>query len=442
MSRRKKKSKPKHAERKAVKPPRKRPFLILVSMTVIAGVALTAYITFSICKPSTTPAITNHTFTRQAESLAALLAMTPEQLAEVDIAEMNLLCATGLPGAGNIDIDHCLATLDKWAAKVKFETERHLYRLRDPRYPDHAAHFKHSEARFRAAWLISVLQNDIGVHYHAGFVPQDQASPRFKTSKETFINGLLDHIDPKKAFGGNCVSLPVIYAAVGRRLGYPIKLVNSKEHVFCRWEGLGHLNPKWRTKFNFDGSGKGFSIDPDEFYMTWPRKSSKQEVEQYDWLNSLTPKKELAMFMLSRGHVLRHVNNDQAGAQIAYSQAASLHPASRAPLVFLSGTLRRLGQKQLALHSPAGRSGLGEKSIFDPFAPDGSVLSKRELQHRNAMAEYERITELNRRNAEHFKRMTPTAPSLPQPIHRPGIPGGQNPLHTSPPNRYHRQGVR
>ncbi|MCG8511822.1 MAG: hypothetical protein MI741_21615, partial [Rhodospirillales bacterium] len=156
-------------------------------------------------------------------SLGDLLALDPAELAEVDIARVNLLCATGLPGAEGLDeatIREYEARLDQWAEHVKFETQRHLYRLTDPNYKDHAEHYQHSEARFRAEWLVRVLQEDIGVHYHAGFVPQDVAIPPFTTSKETFIHGLLEHEDAKQSFGGNCVSKPVIYAAVGRRLGY------------------------------------------------------------------------------------------------------------------------------------------------------------------------------------------------------------------------------
>jgi len=52
-------------------------------------------------------------FTRKARDLDALLNLPPYQLADVDIAEMNLLCAAGLPGAKGLDIDHCLATLDR-----------------------------------------------------------------------------------------------------------------------------------------------------------------------------------------------------------------------------------------------------------------------------------------------------------------------------------------
>jgi hypothetical protein len=55
-----------------------------------------------------------------------LLAMTPEELARVDIALMNLLCAKGLPGAEKLDIPPALRKRDEWAAKVRFETERQL----------------------------------------------------------------------------------------------------------------------------------------------------------------------------------------------------------------------------------------------------------------------------------------------------------------------------
>jgi len=36
-------------------------------------------------------------------ALASLLKLTPKQLASVDIARMNLLCAEGLPGAEDIE---------------------------------------------------------------------------------------------------------------------------------------------------------------------------------------------------------------------------------------------------------------------------------------------------------------------------------------------------
>ncbi len=373
----------------------------------------------------------------QARTLDSLLRLPPDELAKVDIAEMNLLCATGLPGAEGLDgqtIRRYLARLDAWARRVKFETERHLYRLTDPRYKDHADHYKHSEARFRAEWLVDVLQNDIGVHYHAGFVPQDVEVPPFKTSKETFLHGLAEHEDAHKAFGGNCVSMPATYAAVGRRLGYPVKLVCAKEHVFCRWEGKDHPNPKWRDRFNFDGAGNGFSIDPDEFYLSWPRKTYPDQVELCRWLKSLTPQEELSIFLASRGAVLSHVSKDFGSALIALAHSARLRPGSAQSVRRIMATSEEMYRKLVAAHPDAYRQmvarpdaqsrnvskpgGLAPR-VGDSGASAGKVPWWRTAAGRAAnLAEVERINEENRRNME--RMMQPPQPAQP---HQPTTPG-------------------
>jgi hypothetical protein len=38
---------------------------------------------------------------------------------------------------------------------------------------------------------------------------------------------------------GTCSSMPVLYVTLGRRLGYPVKLVTAKAHLFVRWEQTG-----------------------------------------------------------------------------------------------------------------------------------------------------------------------------------------------------------
>lgn len=356
--------------------------------------------------------------------------MTTEQLAKVDIAEMNLLCATGLPDTEGVDIDKCMATLDRWAERVKAETERHLYRLTDPRYKEHAEHFKHSEARFRAEWLVRVLQEDIGLHYHAGFVRQDEKVKPFKTSKEVFLHGLLDNDDPHKAFGGNCVSLPVAYAAVGRRLGYPIKLACAKEHTFCRWEGMDHPNPAWRDRFNFDGAGEGFSIDPDEFYLSWPRKMTPEQVEVCDWLKSITPQQELSLFMASRGHIFRMVLKDDARALVAYSECARLH-SDRSSLQEVAETFSRLWKREMADHPEiyARETQARAKESQVPQDPSATNYMPPPRAHpaRDPMAEVEMLNELNRRNMRSMNQQPGIAqPQMPYPqpgAMQPPMPG-------------------
>src|SRR5690606_17194252 len=106
------------------------------------------------------------------------------------------------PGAENLNIPAVLAKLDEWAAKVKFETERHLYRVTDPRY---AEHYKHSEARLRAEFIVQCLQEDCGVHFNMDRVRDVD----FSRPQDLFIHGMVNSDN-----GGTCSSMPVLYAAI------------------------------------------------------------------------------------------------------------------------------------------------------------------------------------------------------------------------------------
>ena len=59
-----------------------------------------------------------------------------------------------------VGLEACLAELDEMAARVRSETERHLYRFqRNP------AEFENSEGFFRMVMLAVVLAEDFGVRY-------------------------------------------------------------------------------------------------------------------------------------------------------------------------------------------------------------------------------------------------------------------------------------
>jgi hypothetical protein len=234
---------------------------------------------------------------RKAETLDALLALSPEELADVDIAEMNLLCAKGLPGAENLNIRDALTTLDRWSERVRFETQRHFYRLTDARY---AEYYRHSEAYMRASMLLQVLQEDLGVRYD--MTARDNFD--FSDSRVAFIHGMIPAQGQTAAEtrGGTCVSMPVMYVAVGRRLGYPLRLATTRGHIFVRWDGLDHANPAWRERFNIEGAGHGFSSFDDDYYATWPFQVTDAEIKANGYLVSLTPTEELAQFLAARGH--------------------------------------------------------------------------------------------------------------------------------------------
>ena len=256
------------------------------------------------------------------QRLGALLMAAPDSLADIDIAETNLLCAAGLPGVKALDVDKLLTTLDGWTQRVKSETDRNLHLFR--RNP---GEYENSEAYFRAMMLVTVLQKDLGVRYN----PARIRDVDFKRPEDLFIHGMID-----SGNGGTCVSMPVLYTAVGRRVGYPLKLVLAKAHVFVRWDSPGG------ERFNIEATNQGMNSFDDEYYKTWPQKMTPAEVASGVYLKSLDAAEELALFLATRGHCL--LDNDRMSeAQIAYAWAHHLTPGDPRGLAYLADAVNRDG---------------------------------------------------------------------------------------------------
>ena len=232
-----------------------------------------------------------------------LCEMLEKKVAETnyDIAEINFLAAQGLPGAENIDVANERQTLDQWAFWVKRETERHLYKFRKA-----PGDYNNSEAYFRILMMVCTLQEDFKVCYSKD--PKMKAGPVevdfndiafFAKSQDLFVHGLTTG-----QHQGTCASLPVLYVAIGRRLGYPLKLVECKGHLFVRWEDA-------RERFNIEGTNRGLNCFPDQEYMEWPYPISKEELDAGMYMKSLSPKRELAAFLELRSLCLRQNNREQ-----------------------------------------------------------------------------------------------------------------------------------
>jgi hypothetical protein len=235
-----------------------------------------------------------------------LALLTEAELAELDCATINLACATGLPGAEDLDVSHCLAVLDGWAGHVGQETARCAVQFeREP------GAFGNSWAYFRVLVLATVLQQDCGVHYDPTLIDRDDF---FADARNLFIHGVLE------GQGGTCSSLPPVYVAVGRRLGYPLKLVQTSSHLFARWD-----DPVTGERFNVECTSHGLNCHADDYYRGWPFPATPEEVERSGWLVSLTPREELASFLANRGHCWLD-NRRHRGAVEAYARAASLAP--------------------------------------------------------------------------------------------------------------------
>jgi hypothetical protein len=84
----------------------------------------------------------------------------------------------------------------------------------------------------------------------------------------------------------------VFYVAVGRRLGYPLFLVTTRNHLFVRWE-------EGETKLNVEATARGFVTYDDAHYRQWPFPVTEAEIQANRYLKSLTPPEELACFWSS-----------------------------------------------------------------------------------------------------------------------------------------------
>lgn len=247
--------------------------------------------------------------------------MGDHDLSQIDIALLNLVCASGLPGAGPLRIDHYLEWLDDAAAKVKLATDRNYHKfLESPEA------FEFSQARFCMVCLVTVLQRDLGAAYNPKwkcFSPDDTIPPAFGVdASDLFIYAIVDGI------GGTCGSLPVLYVAVARRLGYPVRLVKAARHLFVRWDDREGRHWFHGDCFNVEATGPGVHFLPDEHYRRWPRPIPDQDIESRVFLSSLSPREEFAEFLATRGYCL-HLNGRLREASDAFANASRLAPNNR-----------------------------------------------------------------------------------------------------------------
>lgn len=207
--------------------------------------------------------------------------LSEPNLARVDIAIANLACAEGLPGADWIDYGRCREWLAHSATYVRCFTERVM-----PQFLRRPWDYESSEAYFRVLCMVTALQRDLGLRYNPAKIADDA---RLDTA-DAFIHGAI------YGDGGTCATIPVIYAAVGRRLGYPIRLVQAPHHLLARWDDPGG------ERFNIEATAKGLTCPPDDDYRNGRYSLTPAQERESRFLRSQTPREELAGFLAQRGY--------------------------------------------------------------------------------------------------------------------------------------------
>ena len=132
-----------------------------------------------------------------------------------DIAEVSLACSEGLPYSqprGRV-----LRSLDAWAREVREQTENWWGEFK--RNP---GSFQNSPNRFRMVVLHTVLSCGLKVSCNPSYMGESDK----RDCRYLFLHG------PLTGFGGTCGTLAALFTAVGRRLGYPLWLVEDTRPSF------------------------------------------------------------------------------------------------------------------------------------------------------------------------------------------------------------------
>jgi hypothetical protein len=119
----------------------------------------------------------------------------------------------------------------------------------------------------------------------------------------------------------------VVYTAVGRRLGYPIKLVSvwandQGSHLLARWVGGGD------EEFNIEASGCGLLTPPDAYYRRGQYEMTTEIQELGCYLQSKTPRMELANFLSERA-IYQEEFGDWRSCIETTAWAVAMHPENR-----------------------------------------------------------------------------------------------------------------
>jgi hypothetical protein len=295
-------------------------------------------------------------------------------LGAVSLAALNPWTAQGLPGAEDLDISANLRILADWSELIRASTQHWWSEFK--RSP---GTYDHSPGGFRMLALVTVLQRDLGVRY---YLPFSQGEYDACDSRHLFLHGILS------GHGGTCVTLPVLYIVLGRSLGYPLHLVQAKEHLFARWEEPGG------ERFNIECTSLGFRAPDDDHYRHSPKPLTAQDLASGQFLRNLTPREVLALFLKERGQCLMdHLRLDESLEAFCYSNQLAPSVPGLQYAWATATVLHRAIESAKRRARLAGRNRLDLSNLPLPSGTDdfGNAVN------RNARDHLQRIVEIHSR---------------------------------------------
>jgi hypothetical protein len=229
-----------------------------------------------------------------AEDLAAL---PDSQLDRMDPLIMDLIVARGIPGLESLDIAKYTTTVDAWAKRIDDAN-----RASEPFSKDEPTYRVSREFWMAGGMCVMLAGPAFGIRYTTDNLTAGKP-------EQQFVHGLIDN----KL--GTCATMPVLYMAIGHRLGWPIHAVVSRDHMWARWDdgrpGGTRFNLEATNAKSSEGVGS-FSSLTDREYADWLHTPSPAITSGSDF-TSLTARQALGVFLQGRaGYWSEHGNGNKA----------------------------------------------------------------------------------------------------------------------------------
>jgi hypothetical protein len=349
-------------------------------------------------------------------TVAELMALTDSEIERIDPIVMNLTVAKGLPECVDLDIPKYVATVDEWAIAVAEKNAR-----------DEAAGPGTGLLRKdRDQWLVGGMALTLATKYGVGATTArlDPGNP-----EQHFVHGVIDRRR------GNCASIPVVYSAIGQRLGWPLHEVVVADHCWSRWDdgippdrGGKRFNIE-STNVNAPGHEGQFNMISDEDYIR-EHKVPPIAVSSGSEMSSLTRRECLGAYLQTRASCWRTKGSPEC-AEADLLLGMSCFPRSRSLRILLMTRMSQsnpayLAPRELRLVADAAVRACppAKRPIFAPPPRARVPIDPHEEMLR-------RIEAVNRENARRINAAL--APPRPSPSPIPGTAPGSWPSNTAGP---------
>ena len=318
--------------RPTIVPPRLRMRRRAVSPRAIRDLVLDSYSSASVsplgCFPATTDA------ERELEKMLA----GPDSGIEPDAA--SYLIASDLPAFR----EFTRSQFDQELLRTTEHVAGEIQRASDARRAAGRI-AKRSDKVFDFCDAIRSLGIDYNDEFRTTSATQEQVVAMYRDERNVFLTGLM------ATRRGSCVSMPMIYLCVGRKLGYPVHLVMVGNHLFIRWQESTDLYLNIETTI---ASQTAVAENEDVFLEA--EGLTRAEIAGTNWLRNLSNREIVASLLFARSGC--HSAMDRV--ESAYRdcrRAVHLAPGDRLAQITLGNLEEKMRPGLKALGIPTVTSG-------------------------------------------------------------------------------------